>query len=143
MVITVKLFFTVTKRMLVMCFLGVVAIVIVCSASATVKLSEIDGSTHENRISYIKSLGYQVNEEKVTSKEIVIPEKFGDVYTRYNEIQKEAHFDLSRYTGRKATVYNYPLWDDSRVVNIIVVDGKIVGGDVCEIRVDGEMKPLK
>ncbi|MGI6280252.1 MAG: DUF4830 domain-containing protein [Acutalibacteraceae bacterium] len=138
-----RLFITITKKTLAVILMAILVLFLTAAWLTSVKFSMIDGSTHAKRASYIKSLGYDIDGQKVTSKEIIIPDKFGDVYGKYNELQKQAGFDLSDYKGKKATVYTYPLWEDDRVIHLIVVEGKIVGGDICETAVDGKMEPLK
>lgn len=142
MVINMKLFLTITKRMLAVTFMAILVLFLTAAWLTSVKFSMIDGSTHAKRASYIKSLGYDINGESVSSKNIVIPTDFGDVYSTYNTLQKQSGFDLSDYKGRKATVYSFALWEDERTIHLIVIDGKIVGGDISETAVNGKMEPL-
>lgn len=138
-----KLFFLVTKKGLAAVLSAVIVLFILASWTVSLKLTAIDGSTHEKRAHYIKSLGYEINEKDITSKETVIPSEFGEVYSNYNKIQRQAGFDLSDYKGKNVTVYTYPLWENNKNLNLIVYEGKIIGGDVCDTAFDGEMKPLK
>lgn len=105
------------------------------------KASRIDGSTNEIRVNYLKGLKLYVDDDSVQSKEIVIPTEFGDVYDNYNRLQKESGFDLSKYKGKPATVYTYPL-DKNSNVHLIVYGGQIIGGDIADVNIDGEIKPL-
>ena len=143
MVIKMKLFFTFTKKGLAAVLFAAIVILLTAAWAVSLKLSVIDGSTHEKRLMYINSLGYEVNEKNIQSKEITIPYEFSDVYTKYNQLQKEAGFDLSDYRGKKATVYSYELWQENTVLHIIVYNGQIIGGDVAETAIDGDMLPLK
>ena len=100
--------------------------------------------TNDDRVSAISMYGYDVLPDAVEVKEIVIPEKFNDVYEKYNQIQIKGGFNLKNYSGERATLYKYQLRDsaDAEFVNIIICDGIIIGGDVSSARLDGEMKPL-
>ena len=137
-----KFFFTVTKRSLSVTLFGMTAIFLIFFWSSSLKIQAIDGSTHANRMLYINSLGIDVDEEKCTSKETVIPEEFGDVYERYNELQLESGFDLSGFKGERVTVYSYPLKTGKTVLTLLVHNGEIIGGDIAEIGVNGKMIPL-
>ncbi len=100
--------------------------------------------TNEDRVSAISMYGYDVSPDVVEVKEIVIPEKFNDVYENYNEIQIKGGFNLKNYSGEKVTLYKYQLRDSANAefVNLIICDGVIIGGDVSSARIDGDMKPL-
>lgn len=104
-------------------------------------------STDEERLNFIKQLGYTVREEPDSVGDIVIPEEFDDIYSGYNDLQKKCDLDLSRYKGVCAkkwtyTVTNYPGYEDkdSIKINILVYKGKIIGGDVCCVELDGFMR---
>ena len=47
-------------------------------------------SNLSNQVSYLKGLGLNVDDSNTTHKQIIIPEKFNDVYTAYNALQKKA-----------------------------------------------------
>ena len=95
--------------------------------------------SEKSKLEYIGELAFSYS----TVKEIVIPEEFSDVYMKYNGLQRSAGYDLMPYRGRKATVYTYRVTDaEDTVINLIVSDGKIIGGDISSVRIDGEMKPL-
>ena len=138
-----KLFITFTKKTLVAVLAAVTAGLIIIGQLFTIRAGGIDGSTNALRCVYVSGLGYSVDETAVSEKDIVVPEVFSDVYTKYNEIQKKAGFDLTLYKGKKAVVYTYRLnGEEDTVINLIVSDKYIIGGDVSSVRIDGEMKPL-
>lgn len=120
---------------------AVILCVIITGRVYSVKLSKIDGSTNAQRVEYLESLGINVEASDVTFKQTVIPSDFSDVYKQYNKLQKKAGFDLSRYKGKPVKVYTYFL-NDTTEVHLIVQNGCIIGGDIADIRLDGEMKPL-
>ncbi len=102
-------------------------------------------ATNQDRVSAINSYGFDVLPEAVEVKDIVIPRAFSDVYEKYNQIQIEAGFNLKNYCGSNATIYKYKLKNssDTEYVNLIVCDDIIVGGDITDARLNGEMKPFK
>lgn len=104
-------------------------------------------SNSEDVLSFISSLGWEVDENPMEVREVVIPEVFDDVYSNYNDIQRSQGFDLQKYAGRRVkrwtyVIRNYPETkpeDDFIRINILVCDEKIIGGDVCSIKLDGFM----
>lgn len=115
----------------------------------------LDAATEQNLtvadesdiLSFISSYGWQVDEEPVEVREVIIPEVFDEVYSNYNEIQLKQGFDLEKYSGQRVKkwtyiIRNYPESspnDDFIRVNILVCDGDIIGGDVCSVKLDGFM----
>ncbi len=116
----------------------IIAVVFVCTALAN----------EDRNIEFLNAFGWEVEEGYIEKADITIPEEFDAVYNGYNEIQKQAGFDLERYKGRKAVRYtyivkNYP--DDVKNevrANVICVKGEPVGGDVMTVNLDGCMNPL-
>ena len=139
-----KLFITLSKKSLCIILASLIIALILIGQLFTIKAGGIDGSTNALRVEYLSGLGYRVEETAVSAKEIVIPENFSDVYSEYNRLQQGAGFDLSRYKGEKACVYTYRLSDsEDTVINLIVSDNNIIGGDISSVRIDGEMRALE
>lgn len=58
------------------------------------------------------------------------------MYNSYNQIQKNQGFDLTDYKGQKATLYTYTVTNykgkgDYIVADMLVCEGKLIGGDIC------------
>ena len=100
------------------------------------------GATSPQRIHFLTELGYNVSPSSEESEEIKIPIEFGDVYNRYNEIQKESGTDLLDYRGAECVRYTYTEEESGLRLNVIVYEGRIIGGDECTAALDGEMKSL-
>lgn len=114
--------------------------------------SAICGETYSDRANYAKTLGYSISADSETVQNIVIPAVFGSVYENYNALQKQCGFDLSLYKGEDAVQYTYIITDytddsgntlDNIRMNLIIVSGRIVGGDICSAALDGFMTGLK
>ena len=103
----------------------------------------IPGGTNEERVAYLQSFGWQVQEEPAETREVMIPAQFNNVYTAYNVMQQAQGFDLKPYAGEVCTQYlykveNYP--NESEVYATLLVYGEeIIGGDVASAKVDGFM----
>ncbi len=138
-----KPYFLITKKTVVAVMAAVIIFLLILSRVFWVEGLKIDGSTNQKRVSYIKSLGFQVDDGNVTSKEIVIPQTFDEVYKEYNILQKKAGFDLSQFKNRTAALYTYPVSDGKKEIHLIIYNNEIIGGDIADINVNGSMKPLK
>lgn len=91
--------------------------------------------TNEERITCITSFGWVVENEPTEVMEVVIPQEFDSVYTEYNAIQKRQGFDLEKYKGKRVkkwtyVVTNYPGEVKNVYVSLLVLDNKVIGGDV-------------
>jgi hypothetical protein len=103
-------------------------------------------STEQERLDFLSQFGWQVDETKQEVCEVIIPEEFDDVYSSYNEMQLSQGFDLTRYAGERVkkwtyTVTNYPGYENKICIraNLLVFDGKVIGGDICSVEIDGFM----
>lgn len=106
--------------------------------------------TEEERQSFITSMGWETEPEYTECRSVTIPEEFGDVYEQYNDLQKQQGFDLTKYKGRTAEVYTYPVLNyeghtekDCMKLTLIVYNGELIGGDVCCTELGGFMQGLK
>lgn len=106
----------------------------------------LKASTHEERMAFLSQFGWEIQEDPVEVREVIIPEEFDDTYTAYNEIQKNQGFDLTVYAGMRVkrwtyTVKNYTGYENKECIhaNILVYDGLVVGGDICSVELDGFM----
>lgn len=100
------------------------------------------------RQDFIKDLGWSVDSEYDESSVIKIPTEFGDVYEQYNELQKQQGFNLEKYKGKTAEIYsykikNYPGDRQNVYINLLVFEGKLIGGDVSCNELDGFMQGIK
>lgn len=92
----------------------------------------------------IKQMGYDdVSETPYEVVEFEIPMNFNSVWENYNNLLKEKGYDLSLYKGKKCKRYTYLIPSENARANIIVSDGKIIGGDISSITLDGIMIPIK
>lgn len=101
---------------------------------------------NESRINFIKSLNIDIIEEPIEEKEILIPLEFNNVYSKYNQLQLSAGYDLSLYKGKTAKLYKYKTVlqnGEYLFVNLIILDGYIIGGDISSLKINGFMLPLE
>lgn len=137
-----KFFITLSKKQLAVILALLVILLLTAGQLVTVKANAKIGSTNALRVEYIKSLRLEPDDSNVTAKDIVIPQKFSEIYKEYNALQKKAGFNLEYYKGDKATVYAYPICGSEKELHLIVCEDKIIGGDISDMRVGGKIEPL-
>lgn len=95
---------------------------------------------------YVMGLGWSIDEAPIDTACVTLPDEFDNVYRQYNEIQKEAGFDLSEYMGKTVMRYTFAVKNFDGVegvrANVLVYNGKIIGGDIMTVAIDGFMLPL-
>lgn len=98
---------------------------------------------------FLAEYGWEVSDKCLESSQIIIPEPFDLVYENYNAMQLDAGLDLRPYMGKRGIRYtyeitNYPADVSEQVrANVIIIDGKCVGGDICTVSLDGFMHSLR
>ena len=102
------------------------------------------GMTNEERVAFLSTFGWTVEEEPADCREGVIPAEFNDVYTAYNAMQNAQGFDMKPYAGEKCMQYryivtNYPDCPDTVFATLLVFEDCIIGGDVSTEAADGFM----
>ncbi len=104
-------------------------------------------SDADERADFFSQFGWEINEDPTEVKEVIIPEEFDETYEAYNEIQKAQGLDLEPYKGVRVKswsyeIKNYPEYENSDGLiqgNILVYDGIVIGGDVCNTELNGFM----
>ena len=99
------------------------------------------------RKNFFAHFGWEISEEPVEVKEVVIPEEFDETYTSYNELQKSQGFNLEKYKNTRVKswsyeILNYPGYENSDGLirgTLLTCDGNVIGGDICNIELGGFM----
>ena len=94
------------------------------------------------RLAFIDQFGWKVKEDPVEIAEVIVPETFDEVYEKYNTLQIEQGLDLTPYQGKRVKrwtyeVTNYPDYDGTVYISLLVYKDKVIGGDVCSADVNG------
>ncbi|CDC68168.1 DUF4830 domain-containing protein [Oscillibacter sp. CAG:155] len=97
---------------------------------------------NEARVSYLQSMGWEVEPEPVETLQFLLPEKLEEPYLTYNELQDSQGFDLSTACGKQVsrftyTVTNYPNRPEGVQLNLYVCEEQPVAGDVLCAGADG------
>lgn len=96
------------------------------------------------RLDFLSQFGWQASGEPVEICEVIIPETFNEVYEKYNDIQKEQGLDLSKYCGERCKrwtyeITNYPGQTEGVRANLLILDGRVIGGDISSTELGGFM----
>ncbi len=105
---------------------------------------QFDVENNESRVNFLKSFGWEVEQAPIKVNDITIPLEFNETYQRYNDIQKGQGLDLSGYKGKICKLYtykvlNYPQQSKNIYADMIIVEGMVIGGDVCSSELGGFM----
>ena len=104
--------------------------------------------TAGERVQFLLSCGWIVDPASETEQTIHIPERFSDVYERYNDLQKQQGYDLAGFAGKDCTLYtyavtNYPDTDQTVIADLYVYNDRVIGGDVHSTNLGGFMIGIK
>lgn len=149
--------FKMTRRELIILGAGILAfIVIVClllipggskkasaqpPAGAQVTFAASDAGERE---AFLNQFGWEIAPDPVQVKEFVLPTEFDEVFKSYNEFQAMQGFDLTPHKGERVTLWtysitNYPGQEKGMIANMLIKDGKVVGGDITSTELEGFM----
>lgn len=111
-------------------------------AAATTTQLDLEGQLTD----YLTQLGWEVTDSPVL-EQVLLPETFGPEFDQYLALQQEGGFDLLPYAGATVvrysyTVTNYPSGESGVWADLLVLDGKIIGGELRSSQLDGFMIPL-
>ncbi len=113
------------------------------AAESEGKKYSLAAGTNEERVAFFQQFGWEVKPNPVVATDVAIPQKFDDVYVKYNNIQQEQGLDLTPYAGRacKQWVYEITNYPEQEVMRgtILVYQGRVIGGDLCTPALDGFM----
>lgn len=105
-------------------------------------------ASNDGRVQFLKSLGWEVDTSPVESGQVRIPQEQKEVFTRYNDMQKSAGYDLNPYAGKTVMRYvykvnNFPGATEPVYATLLVHKDQIIGGDITNTAAKGSMQPLK
>lgn len=112
------------------------------SASSTV-VGEVKGLRgNDDRVAFLKELGWEVAEDPIAAEELLIPETFDESYNDYLALQSGQGFDLTAYCGKRLKRYtyevlNHPSGEGGVQAALLIYKNRLVGGEVLSARPDG------
>jgi hypothetical protein len=124
------------------------AVVFVKKAATEKTLDEAYAmSSNSERVAFLNEQGWIVKPDPISTEEVTIPTEWGSDFADYLALEKSQGFDLERYAGETAEVFtysvlNYPDYPENVTANMIIKDGKLIGGEVMLNTADGFIQAL-
>ena len=114
-------------------------------AQPTANLTAAD--TNDARVKFLTDLGWEVTASPSEATEVRIPREADEVFSRYNELQKNQGYDLTKYAGKKVMRYVYQInnFPDARepvYATLLVCKDRIIGGDITDTTPGGRVQGL-
>lgn len=143
---TVKLKQVIKALATILCIAAAI-FAVVYAVNRLIKPKEIALGTDAEMCAFLRNLGWETSETFINRREVIIPEEWNEVYTKYNELQLAQGFDLEKFRGKAATIYsytvlNYDAHPENMVANLLICDGRLIGGDVSCTELGGFMQGL-
>jgi hypothetical protein len=122
--------------------LPVIAIGLICVLLIVLFIASRAGqATAFDAAEYLSGFGWEISGEPSSVRNVGIPEHFSEAYEDYNELQRSQGFDLSQYRGKSAVMYTFKILNHPAqtnvFANVLVFNGKVIGGDVVSYAVNG------
>ena len=116
--------------------------------SAPTSAPAVSVANNDDRVKFLSGFGWDVTTSPVESGQVRIPEKSGDVFDRYNALQKSQGYDLSAYAGQTVMRYvykvnNYPGATEPVYATVLVYKNQIIGGDITDTSAKGHIRGFK
>lgn len=103
---------------------------------------------NDQRVKFLTDLGWQVTTSPKESSQVKIPASSGEVFDRYNTLQKGQGYDLTQFAGKKVMRYvyqvnNYPGAASPVYATLLVYKNQVIGGDITNTAAGGKLQGLK
>lgn len=105
-------------------------------------------SDNDSRVAFLKSFGWEVTTSPTESSQVKIPKEASEIFTRYNQLQKNQGYDLSQYAGKTVMRYvyqvnNYPGATEPVYATLLVYKDQVIGGDITDTSAKGKIQGFK
>ena len=136
----------VDKKKLAVIAAGVVALVVglivLLGSRESVPTASISVTGNEDRVQFLNGFGWEVANSPVQTSQVRIPAEGGQVFNRYNQLQKSMGYDLSAYAGKTVmryvyTVKNYPGATEPVYATLLISGNQVIGGDITDTSATG------
>ena len=102
---------------------------------------------NDGRVQFLQALGWDVSASPTESGQVRIPQEQNQVFSRYNELQKSAGYDLTQYAGKTVMRYvykvnNFPGATEPVYATLLIYKNQVIGGDITNTAANGTMQAL-
>ena len=126
----------------------ILALILLLGRNGSAQTAAPAPSANDGRVKFLTDFGWDVTTSPVESGRVRIPEQSGEVFDRYNTLQKGQGYDLSQYAGKTVMRYvykinNYPGATEPVYATLLVYKNQIIGGDVTDTAAKGHIRGFK
>ena len=126
----------------------VLALILLLGGGDTAQTAAPAPSANDGRVKFLTDFGWDVTTSPTESGRVRIPEESGEVFDRYNTLQKGQGYDLSKYAGKTVMRYvykvnNYPDATEPVYATVLVYKNQIIGGDITDTSAKGHIRGFK
>ena len=126
----------------------VLALILLLGGGDTAQTAAPAPSANDGRVKFLTDFGWEVTTSPTESGRVRIPEESGEVFDRYNTLQKGQGYDLSKYAGKTVMRYvykvnNYPGATEPVYATVLVYKNQIIGGDITDTSAKGHIRGFK
>lgn len=148
MVMTTKLDFKKIGILLAAIAAVILAIVLLFGGGESAPTATTAVSDNDARVKFLTDFGWQVSTSPTESGQVKIPQEQGDVFSRYNALQKSQGYDLSQYAGKNVMRYvykvnNFPGATEPVYATVLVYKNQVIGGDITNTAAKGAVQGFK
>ena len=148
MVMTAKVDFKKVMLALTAVAALILALILLLGGNNTTQTAAPAPSANDGRVKFLQDFGWDVTTSPTESGRVRIPEQPGEVFDRYNTLQKGQGYDLSKYAGKTVMRYvykinNYPGATEPVYATVLVYKNQIIGGDITDTAVKGHIRGFK
>ncbi|MBQ1170133.1 MAG: DUF4830 domain-containing protein [Oscillospiraceae bacterium] len=126
----------------------ILALILLLGRNGSAQTAAPAPSANDGRVKFLTDFGWDITTSPVESGRVRIPEQSGEVFDRYNTLQKGQGYDLSQYAGKTVMRYvykinNYPGATEPVYATLLVYKNQIIGGDVTDTAAKGHIRGFK
>ena len=126
----------------------VISMILLFGGNDATPTASTNVSNNDARVAFLKSFGWDVSTSPVESSQVRIPTEAGEVFTRYNALQKSQGYDLSAYAGKTVMrfvykINNYPNATEPVYATVLIYKNQVIGGDVTDTAAKGVIRGFK
>ena len=126
----------------------VLALIFLLGGRDTTQTAAPAPSANDGRVNFLRSFGWDVTTSPTESGRVRIPEASSEAFDRYNILQKDQGYDLSKYAGKTVMRYvykinNYPGATEPVYATLLVYKNQVIGGDITDTAAKGHIRGFK
>ena len=126
----------------------VLALILLLGGGDTTQTAGPAPSANDGRVKFLTDFGWDVTASPTETGRVRIPEESGEVFDRYNTLQKGQGYDLSAFAGKNVMRYvyqinNYPGAKAPVYATLLVHKNQVIGGDVTDTTPGGKIRGFK